>query len=95
MKISLLLKLIILILFAVFIPIFAINFLNLNSPIFYIIGALSAFTATLVLFLILKPLGKFVQAAKSLGEGNLNYKLDIRSQDELQSVADAFNLMAG
>lgn len=81
--------------FSVFIPIFAINFLNFNPPISYIVGVLLAFIATLVLFLILKPLGKFVQAAKALGEGNLNYKLDIRSQDELQSVADAFNLMAG
>lgn len=95
MKISLRLKLIALLFSAVLIPLFAINFLNINSPISYLFGFLTTIAATLVLFLILKPLDKFVQAAKSLGEGNLNYKLDIRSNDELESVADAFNLMAG
>lgn len=95
MKISLRFKLISLLFSAVFIPLLAINFLNLTPPISYLIGVITTIAATLILFLILKPLDKFISAAKSLGEGNLNYKLDIRSNDELESVADAFNLMAG
>lgn len=95
MKFSLRLKLTILILVAIFIPIFAINFLSLDGLTAYLLNMLSAGLAILILFLILKPLDKFIESAKALGEGNLNYKLDIRSGDELQSVADAFNLMAG
>ncbi len=95
MKLPLLFKLITLIFFAVFVPLLAINFLNLQLPISLLFGAISIALAALILMLILKPLDKFVEAAKAMGAGNLHYKLDIRSADELQTVADAFNLMAG
>lgn len=95
MKLSLRLKLIVLTAIAVFVPIFAIDFLNLSQAIAYLTGAISATFTILILLLILRPLSKFVEGAKALAGGNLNYKLDIRSADELQSVADSFNLMAG
>lgn len=95
MKLSLKFKLIILISWSTFIPILFLHFLKLESLLSFLVGALSISVATLILFLILKPLDKFVEAAKALGAGNLHYKLDVRSADELQNVADAFNLMAG
>ncbi len=95
MKLSLKLKLIILIFLAVFTPLLGIGFFNLTQPFLYLAGVASAALSALALFLILKPMGKFVEGAKILGGGNLNFQLDLKTGDELQTVSDAFNLMAG
>ena len=95
MKLSLRLKLIILSFFAVFTPILILTFFDLNKPLLYMIGATSIILSALILLLILKPLNKFVEGAKILSGGNLNFQLDLKTGDELQIVADAFNLMAG
>lgn len=67
----------------------------MSQPIAYLTGAISASFTALILLLILRPLDKFLQGAKVLSQGNLNFQLDLRTGDELQIVADAFNLMAG
>ena len=95
MKLSLRLKLIILNVFAIFFPIIVINFINLSVPLYFLIGAISAGFAIIILLLTLKHLDRFVEGAKVLSQGNLNFQLDLKTGDELQTVADAFNLMAG
>lgn len=95
MKLSLRLKLIILIVLSIFIPIITISFFNIDKPILYLIGLTIASFAIFLLILLLKPLNKFVEGANVLSRGNLNFQLDLRTGDELQTVADAFNLMAG
>ncbi|MCX7885982.1 MAG: cache domain-containing protein [Verrucomicrobiae bacterium] len=39
-------------------------------------------------------IGKLVSASRELGRGNLEARVDIRSNDELQELADTFNSMA-
>ncbi|MCP4649793.1 MAG: HAMP domain-containing protein [PVC group bacterium] len=41
------------------------------------------------------PLKKMEQAATIIGQGNLNYKIEIKTRNEFLSIADAFNKMAG
>ncbi|OQY27220.1 MAG: hypothetical protein B6I38_10365, partial [Anaerolineaceae bacterium 4572_5.1] len=43
---------------------------------------------------ILKPVYKLVAASKEVAEGNLEAKVDIRTNDELQYLADTFNSMS-
>src|SRR3972149_3436424 len=88
-------KLVILTVFAVFTPLIILNLMNLNSPFYYLAGAASSIFASLILLLILKPLDQFIKGANILSQGNLGYQLNLKTGDELQSVADAFNLMAG
>ncbi|SMO42002.1 sensor histidine kinase [Gracilimonas mengyeensis] len=69
-------------------------------------AALANFLATLfsVLFAIAlavyiyrsiaNPLSKLSLAAKKLGQGNLNERIEYRSKDEIGELADAFNSMA-
>lgn len=42
---------------------------------------------------ITKPILQLDQGAKILGEGNLDYKLDIKTGDELEELSDTFNKM--
>ncbi len=63
-----------------------------------LISALAGLTALLLsifaVILVLEPLQTFLKAAHNLSEGNLNYRLDVRSKDEFEDVAASFNLMA-
>ncbi|MGQ4648228.1 response regulator [Lyngbya aestuarii] len=44
---------------------------------------------------ILKPVKQLQNAANEIGEGKLSTRVDVNTQDELQFLAEAFNLMAG
>lgn len=61
-----------------------------------------AFTALLDIILSLffgrrlaEPIKKLVAGAKKIGAGNFGHKIDIQTNDEFQSLADAFNAMSG
>ncbi len=44
--------------------------------------------------LVIKPIGIFNEAAKKIAGGQLNLKVDISTNDELEELADTFNFMA-
>ena len=44
--------------------------------------------------MIVKPVKKLHQAAKDMLDGNLDVKVDIKTRDEIQHLAETFNLMA-
>lgn len=44
---------------------------------------------------ILEPLRKLQGGAEKIGQGDLKHRLDIRTGDEIQHLAEAFNSMAG
>ena len=94
MKFSLHLKLTLLIITSVLTPFAVVSILGLSFPLSLVPFIISAALASFALFLALRPLSKFVEASKVLSGGNLNFKLNIKSHDELEEVADAFNLMS-
>jgi len=60
-----------------------------------LLAAIAAIIAAILLSrLITKPLALLATSADILGQGNLNHRVDINSNNELGIVAKAFNLMA-
>ena len=49
--------------------------------------------AIFVVNFMLKPFGELVRGAKAIGEGNLNYKINLKGQDELAILGQSFNEM--
>lgn len=66
---------------------------NVTNSIFIIL-AISAFCGLFVTVLVSKPLKKIIHGIDAVGEGNLNYKIDLVSGNELGEVAKRFNDMA-
>lgn len=54
-------------------------------------GIISIFMARTILV----PLGKLQQGTRIIGKGDLDYRITIKTGDEIESLADAFNSMAG
>ncbi len=71
---------------------------TVNSLIFFIIGGV-ALIAVFVIFYttksITEPIQKLYSGAGIIGSGDLDYRLDIKTGDEIQELADGFNDMAG
>lgn len=66
-------------------------------PNIFITAAVGLVSFSIVMFLIsitLKPLKNLLKGTDSLGDGNLNTRLDIRSKDEFEEIGNSFNLMA-
>lgn len=61
--------------------------------IFIVILILVSFTSVKLAKSITKPILTLDTGAKILGEGNLDYKLDIKTGDELEELSDTFNKM--
>ncbi len=57
-------------------------------------GILAILAGSTLIFLFLKPIKNLVQAAQSLGAGNLNQRVDIRSKDEFEEIGQSFNTFA-
>lgn len=92
-KKTLRIKLALIFLIGISIPTSSIFFTS--NIIITLLSALFSFCLTIFAsFWVLKPLQTFLKAAQSLGDGNLNYRLDIRSNDEFEDVGSSFNLMA-
>lgn len=67
----------------------------LPNPLYLIpIGIAVAVLATLVIGLFLKPLQTILKGTEALSSGNLNHRLDIRSGDEFEELAESFNKLA-
>lgn len=57
-----------------------------------IVGIIGAYTLATI---IIKPIKKLSEGAVIIGTGNLDYKIEIKSHDELGQLADEFNNMTG
>jgi|GEM_PF-6250968 len=70
----------------------------INILIFLIIGIV-AFLMVFVIFYttgsITEPIHKLYTGAEIIGKGNLDYRLDIKTGDEIEELASGFNKMAG
>lgn len=86
-------KLALIILVGIFIPT-ASFFLTQNPFISALVALISLFLSIFAAIWVLKPLQTFLKATQSLGDGNMNYRIDIRSNDEFEDVGSSFNLMA-
>ncbi|MFC1620964.1 ATP-binding protein [Candidatus Omnitrophota bacterium] len=71
---------------------------TINIVIFIIIGVV-AFIAVFVIFYTMSSITNPIQAlyngAGIIGKGNLDHRLDIKTGDEIQDLAEGFNNMAG
>lgn len=65
------------------------NGLGLFIPTFF----LAIFISFYLTRRITNPLGKLKQGAEIIGKGNLDYKIEIKTGDELEKLAGAFNKM--
>ncbi len=66
-----------------------------NSILIFIFVALilGIFSAYMLASYIIKPINKLAKGARLIGEGKLNYKIEVKTNDELGSLADEFNNM--
>lgn len=55
---------------------------------------LAALAGIIVASFITKPIGKLLEATNKFSRGDLNASVDIKSGDEIEHLADAFNIMA-
>ena len=69
-----------------------------KRSIFFTILVLIGGTVALILLgtrrWVTQPISKLTEGTKSLAKGNLDYKIDLKSGDELSKLAQAFNQMA-
>ncbi|MCG8586393.1 MAG: cell wall metabolism sensor histidine kinase WalK, partial [Pirellulales bacterium] len=63
----------------------------LNSVLVSLVGLALTF---IIVGRIIRPLATLTQAAKSIASGDVQQQVDIRSGDELGTLADSFNLMS-
>ncbi|MDD5096974.1 MAG: PAS domain S-box protein, partial [Candidatus Omnitrophica bacterium] len=55
--------------------------------------ALIVLTGLLFSRILVKPILELVDATEKIAKGNLNYKVDIKANDEIKDLADSFNSM--
>ncbi len=68
----------------------------LRSAILLLVGlGMAALASWVIGRRVVRPVGILRQGAERIGSGDLDYRLDIKTGDELQSLADEFNNMAG
>lgn len=70
------------------------NILKISAFILFIILILSAFISLLLSHLITSHLSTLENAAKEIARGNFTKIIKIRTNDEFQELADAFNFMS-
>jgi PAS domain S-box-containing protein len=88
-------KLILIILMAVFLPSgLAILTASTNPLIFVGVATLVALISAISLFILLSPLDTLLKGVESFSSGNLNMRIDLRSGDEFEEMARSYNLMA-
>ena len=68
----------------------------LRSAILLLVGlGMAALASWVIGRRVVRPVGILRQGAERIGSGDLDYRLDIKTGDEFQSLADEFNSMAG
>ncbi|HRS63732.1 MAG TPA: HAMP domain-containing protein, partial [Spirochaetota bacterium] len=61
--------------------------------IFFIFLAVAVLGAIILSAIIIRPIKKLSQGASIIGKGNLDYRIEIQTSDELGQLAEEFNLM--
>ncbi|MBI3398901.1 MAG: PAS domain S-box protein [Deltaproteobacteria bacterium] len=74
------------------------------APIYSLLFRITIFGTVLIILLsltgvyaarkIVRPINELYKGAGLIGQGNLDYRLDIRTNDEIEKLADEFNEMA-
>jgi two-component system, NtrC family, sensor kinase len=59
-----------------------------------ITASIGLFAGLFITFLVNRPVKKLVKGIYEVGEGNLKYKIDIKSRDEIGEVGEKFNEMS-
>jgi len=70
----------------------------INTLIFLIIGVVALITVFVIFYTtnsITTPIRKLYSGAEIIGKGDLDHRLDIKTGDEIQDLAEGFNTMAG
>ncbi len=88
------LKIAVVIIAAIFSPYIVGLFIPFNLMLSALVVIVAAVIATGFLFWFLKPLDSLIKSAKIFTEGNFNARMDIKTNDEFENVAQSFNLMA-
>lgn len=66
-----------------------------SNPIYKVaVAILVAVLSIFILLRMLKPLSSLLKGTETLSQGNLNFRVDVRSGDEFESLGQSFNLMA-
>lgn len=94
MKVSLLKKIILVASLGVIFPLLASLFFLNNLLLSLILGISTLTLAAGLISIFLRPFSKFIDSFESLGNGNYNQRIDIRSGDEFEKVSQSFNVMA-
>ncbi len=58
------------------------------------LGAIGCVTAWIIIGAIVESIRKLTKGVEKIGQGNLDYSLDINTRDEIELLADSFNRMA-
>ncbi|MBI5192925.1 MAG: PAS domain S-box protein [Nitrospirae bacterium] len=77
---------------------------EMYAPIISLLIRVSIFGSVLIIFLsltgvyaarnIVKPIDELYKGVEEFGQGNLDYRMNIRTNDEIEKLADGFNNMA-
>jgi len=99
MKNSLIKKVLIIFLILILIPLISISFFSsfVKSNLIFIIFIILIFTlafAFLFSKLIINPINKLHRGIEIITKGNLDYRVDIKTNDEIAELGKAFNQMA-
>lgn len=86
-------KIVLISLVGIFIPVLAV-FFQTNILIVLIISLALAGILVFIIFKLLSPLSALLKGADTLSSGNLNFRVDIRSHDELEKLGESFNKLA-
>ncbi|MBI5180874.1 MAG: PAS domain S-box protein [Nitrospirae bacterium] len=78
---------------------------EMYAPIYSLLLRVSAFGSVLIALLsltgiyaaknIVRPINELCKGVELLGQGDLDYRLNIKTKDEIEKLADEFNKMAG
>lgn len=79
---------------SIFTPVFISLFFKLQPVIIFLLSGVIFLLSSIFIFLLLKPLRSLTEGTSVLSQGNLNFRIDIRSNDELEELGDAFNILA-
>lgn len=74
----------------------AVSFFFFNLTFYHLVGLalLLASLSSVLIYFTLKPISDLVKGALTLAGGNLNFRMNIKTNDELEQTGDAFNLVA-
>ena len=69
------------------------NLVKVIGPISFVFLLLSIFGSIILAMVTIRPIRKLSEGAAIIGQGDLDYRIDIKSSDELGQLAREFNVM--